>query len=132
MILSAQDQSIYKAIKVNSVTKINFIPHTNVILVTLTPNLQNLQIVDNIGVMILGITLRCECSAFLSWTCCMHLFTLELPRSHKGLYQMPFGAFEQILLWGGAPLAQSEEDATLDLRVKSSSSTWGVEITKKI
>lgn len=54
MILSAQDQSIYKAIKVNSATKINFIPHTNVILVTLTPNLQNLQIVDNIGVMILG------------------------------------------------------------------------------
>lgn len=58
MILSAQDQSIYKAIKVNSAAKINFIPHTNVILVTLTPNLQNLQIMDNIGVMILGITLR--------------------------------------------------------------------------
>lgn len=56
MILSAQDQSIYKAIKVNSATKINSIPHNNIILVTLTPNLQHLKIVSNTGVMTLGIT----------------------------------------------------------------------------
>ena len=40
-----------KAIKVKFPTKINFTPHKNIILVTLIPNLQNLPVVNCIGVM---------------------------------------------------------------------------------